>query len=277
MSTADRRSKLVVRDLVIAYAKGGLEVTAISNLSLSVADGEFIAIVGPSGCGKSTLLKAIDCLIPVTAGSIEIGGVPVTQPGYDRAVVFQDGRLLPWRTVLGNVMFPLEGRNVPKREARDRAVREISRVGLTRFEKAFPNQLSGGMQQRVNLARALAVNPQLLLLDEPFASLDAQTREYMQQELLDIWERERTTALFVTHQIDEAVFLADRVIVLSASPGRVKRELMIDLPRPRHLALKRSASFHAYEDEIWGEIENFAGDRPVPAANSLVAVGEGAA
>ncbi len=271
MTTAEQRPKLVVRDLAVGYARGEVEVTAIKNLSLSISDGEFIAIVGPSGCGKSTLLKAIDCLIQASAGTIEIDGIPVAEPGNDRAVVFQDGRLLPWRTVLGNVMFPLEGRRVAKREARDRALREISRVGLTRFEKAFPNQLSGGMQQRVNLARALAVNPKLLLLDEPFASLDAQTREYMQQELLDIWERERTTALFVTHQIDEAVFLADRVVVLSASPASVKRELVIDLPRPRHLSLKRSAAFHAYEDAIWADIENFEGNRTARPEGSLAA------
>jgi NitT/TauT family transport system ATP-binding protein len=188
-------------------------------------------------------------------------------------MVFQDGRLLPWRTVLANITLPLEGRGVPKAEARDRAMALVERVGLTRFAKAFPNQLSGGMQQRVNLARALVVNPQVLLLDEPFAALDAQTREYMQQELLNIWERDRVTAIFVTHQIDEAIFLADRVLVLSSSPGRLKREFVIDLLRPRHLAVKRSAQFHGYEDAIWTEIGAFAGDATARPGEPAIAAG----
>jgi NitT/TauT family transport system ATP-binding protein len=262
---ADGAPKVVVRDLTVVYARAGLTVTAIEDLSLNVADGEFLAIVGQSGCGKSTLLKAIDGLVPAASGWIEIDGARVTRPSPRKAMVFQDGRLLPWRTVLGNVSLPLEGRRVSRGEARARAMREIDRVGLTRFSRAWPNQLSGGMQQRVNLARALVTNPQVLLLDEPFAALDAHTREYMQQELLNIWERERTTAIFVTHQIDEAIFLADRVIVLSTSPGRLKREFVIDIPRPRRLEVKRTGPFHAYEDAIWAEIGAFQGDVPRPA------------
>ncbi len=256
----DRAQKVIVQDVVIRYERAGFAVTAVEGLSLSVRDGEFVAVVGQSGCGKSTLLKAIDGLIPVASGYIEVDGRRVTRPGPAKAMVFQDGRLLPWRTVLGNIMLPLEGRGVPKAEARERAMALVERVGLTRFAKAFPNQLSGGMQQRVNLARALVVNPQVLLLDEPFAALDAQTREYMQQELLNIWERDRVTAVFVTHQIDEAIFLADRVLVLSSSPGRLRREFVIDIPRPRQLAVKRTPQFHAYEDAIWSEIGAFGGD-----------------
>ena len=273
--SADLPHKVAVRDLTIEYSRNDLKVTAIENLSLSVSDGEFVAIVGQSGCGKSTLLKAIDGLLPVAAGQIEIDGIRVTKPSPRKAMVFQDGRLLPWRSVLGNITLPLEGRGVPKREAHERAMALIDRVGLTRFAKAFPNQLSGGMQQRVNLARALIVNPQVLLLDEPFAALDAQTREYMQQELLNIWERDRVTAIFVTHQIDEAIFLADRVLVLSSSPGRLKREFVIDIPRPRNLRVKRSPQFHDYEDAIWAEIGAFGGDTsaaPVQPATAAEAV-----
>jgi NitT/TauT family transport system ATP-binding protein len=271
--SADRPQKVAVRDLVIQYSRNDLKVTAIENLSLDVADGEFVAIVGQSGCGKSTLLKAIDGLIPAAAGYIEIDSIRVQKPSPRKAMVFQDGRLLPWRSVLANITLPLEGRGVPKAEARERAMALVERVGLTKFAKAFPNQLSGGMQQRVNLARALVVNPQVLLLDEPFAALDAQTREYMQQELLNIWERDRVTAVFVTHQIDEAIFLADRVLVLSSSPGRLKREFVIDLARPRHLAVKRSSEFHAYEDAIWMEIGAFAGDGAGRPGEAAVAAG----
>jgi NitT/TauT family transport system ATP-binding protein len=274
--SADRPEKVAVRDLVIEYSRNDLKVTAIEDLSLTVADGEFVAIVGQSGCGKSTLLKAIDGLIPAAAGYIEVDGRRVTRPGPSKAMVFQDGRLLPWRSVLGNITLPLEGRGVPKHEANERAMALIERVGLTRFAKAFPNQLSGGMQQRVNLARALVVQPQVLLLDEPFAALDAQTREYMQQELLNIWERDRTTAIFVTHQIDEAIFLADRVLVLSSSPGRLRREFVIDLPRPRQLTVKRSPQFHGYEDAIWMEIGAFQGDDAGRAGAPALATGASA-
>jgi NitT/TauT family transport system ATP-binding protein len=272
----DRARKVIVQDVVIRYERSGFVVTAVQGLSLAVGDGEFVAVVGQSGCGKSTLLKAIDGLIPVASGYIEVDGRRVTRPGPAKALVFQDGRLLPWRTVLGNITLPLEGRGVSKGEARDRAMALVERVGLTRFAKAFPNQLSGGMQQRVNLARALVVNPQVLLLDEPFASLDAQTREFMQQELLNIWERDRVTAVFVTHQIDEAIFLADRVLVLSSSPGRLKAEFTIDIPRPRNLKVKRSAAFHEYEDAIWNEIGAFQGDAAVRPAEALLATGANA-
>lgn len=255
--SGDAVRKVVVQNVVIRYERAGFAVTAVQDLSLDVRDGEFVAIVGQSGCGKSTLLKAIDGLIPVASGAIEVDGRRVTRPGPSKAMVFQDGRLLPWRTVLGNITLPLEARRVPKAQARERAMDLIERVGLARFAKAYPNQLSGGMQQRVNLARALVVNPQVLLLDEPFAALDAQTREYMQQELLNIWERERVTAIFVTHQIDEALFLADRVLVLSASPGRLKKEFVVEIPRPRTLGIKRTPLFHEYEDAIWNEIGAF--------------------
>jgi NitT/TauT family transport system ATP-binding protein len=220
-----------------------------------VADGEFVAIIGPSGCGKSTLLNAIMGLLPASQGSVSVAGKPVRGPAANRATVFQEPRLLPWRTVLRNVSLGLEAQGVKRAESKARATREIERVGLDGFENFYPGQLSGGMQQRVNLARALAVAPALLLLDEPFAALDAQTREQMQSELMRIWQQTRATTLFVTHQIDEALFLADRVLVLSSRPGHISREFVIGLERPRSLAMKRTAVFHEYEDALWSEID----------------------
>jgi NitT/TauT family transport system ATP-binding protein len=229
---------------------------AVDGVDLQVATGEFVAIVGPSGCGKTTFLNAVDGLLPITGGALSLGGRPVKAPGPDRAMVFQQPSLLPWRTVLGNVVYGLEmQRGLRKREAEDRARGFIGLVGLEGFENTFPLELSGGMQQRVNLARALAVDPEMLLLDEPFASLDAQTREFMQLELLKIWGQTRKTALFITHDIKEAIYLADRVVVFTARPGRVKESLQIDLPRPRELRVKRDPRFIEYEDHIWSSIE----------------------
>jgi NitT/TauT family transport system ATP-binding protein len=198
----------------------------------------------------------VDGLLPPTAGRIYLDGKEVREPGPDRAMVFQDASLLPWRTVLGNVLYGLECQKVDRRSALDRARTFIDMVGLSGFEHHYPHELSGGMQQRVNLARALALDPQILLMDEPFASLDAQTRELMQEELLAIWQRAGKTVLFVTHQINEAVYLSDRVIVFSARPGRVKRVLPIEIERPRKLRVKRDPRFLRYEDEIWTQIED---------------------
>jgi NitT/TauT family transport system ATP-binding protein len=229
---------------------------AVDGATLEISQGEFVSIVGPSGCGKTTFLNAVDGLLPITSGSLEINGHAVSKPGPDRAMVFQQPSLLPWRTVLGNVVYGLEmqGRT-SKTERAERARELIHLVGLGGFEHAFPTELSGGMQQRVNLARALATDPDMLLLDEPFAALDAQTREFMQSELLRIWGETRKTALFITHDIKEAVYLADRVLVFSKRPGRVKACIDVDLPRPRELGVKRAARFLEYEDEIWNHIE----------------------
>jgi NitT/TauT family transport system ATP-binding protein len=228
----------------------------VDRVSLDIRPGEFVAIVGPSGCGKTTFLNAVDGLLPISGGILELNGVRIARPGPDRAMVFQQASLLPWRTVLGNVVYGLElqGRT-PKAARMERAREFIQLVGLAGFEDAFPTELSGGMQQRVNLARALATDPEMLLLDEPFAALDAQTREFMQRELLRIWGETRKTALFITHDIKEAVYLADRVMVFTRRPGRVKACVQIDLPRPRELSLKREAHFLKYEDEIWKSIE----------------------
>lgn len=229
---------------------------ALDAVNLEVRQGEFVCIVGPSGCGKTTFLNCVDGLLPVTSGTITLNGQTVTGPGRDRAMVFQQASLLPWRTVMGNVTYGLELQGWNKRQARERGNEFVSLVGLDGFADAYPNELSGGMQQRVNLARALATDPQMLLLDEPFAALDAQTREFMQAELLKIWRATQKTALFVTHQINEAIYLADRVLVFAARPGRVHSDIPIDLPRPRPLRIKRDPAFLKYEDQIWDIIED---------------------
>ncbi len=232
------------------------KLLALDDVSLKVMDGEFVSIVGPSGCGKTTFLNVVDGLLPATGGRVVLDGKVVAQPGPDRAVVFQDASLLPWRTVMGNVLYGLECQGMNSREARERAQHFIGMVGLRGFENHYPHELSGGMQQRVNLARALVMDPQILLMDEPFASLDAQTREVMQEELLQIWREARKTVLFITHQINEAVYLSDKVIVFTARPGKVKQTVPVDIERPRKLAVKRDSRFLQAEDYIWNLIED---------------------
>src|SRR5262249_4994258 len=252
------RMKLVIEHLTKHYyvERDGRQNLALADVSLSVNDGEFLAIVGPSGCGKTTLLNIVAGLLPYERGSVTIDGRRVTGAGTDRAVVFQHASLLPWRTISGNVRYGME---LHKRfdagtmAARTRTFIEL--VGLTGFERHYPSELSGGMQQRVNLARALAADPAVLLMDEPFAALDAQTREFMQAELLKIWSKARKTVLFITHQINEAIYLADRVVVMSARPGRVKDVFRVPFGRPRTLALKPDPRFLELEDEIWKLIE----------------------
>ena len=250
-------AKLEAQDIRLDYVqpRTNTRLTALAGVNLKIMDGEFVAIVGPSGCGKTTFLSVVDGLVPASAGRILVDGAAVTRPGPDRAVVFQDASLLPWRTVLRNVLYGLECVGVKTREARERAAHFIDMVGLAGFEQHYPYELSGGMQQRVNLARALVMDPKILLMDEPFASLDAQTREAMQEELLRIWVKAKKTVLFVTHQIDEAIYLSDRVAVFSGRPGRVKEIIPVAIERPRRLTLKREARFHAIEDRIWSLIE----------------------
>jgi NitT/TauT family transport system ATP-binding protein len=249
-------AKLEARRVAIEYRRQrtGDTLVAVDGVDLSIQTGEFVAIVGPSGCGKTTFLNAVDGLIPVAAGTLLLDGREIAAPGPDRAMVFQQPSLLPWRTVTGNVLYGLEMQHRRNRDSQEIAKRLIDLVGLSGFADAWPSELSGGMQQRVNLARALAIDPELLLLDEPFAALDAQTRETMQQELLRVWNETRKTALFITHDIAEAVFLADRVIVFTARPGRVKLEVKVDLPRPRDLRMKRDTQFVDFERRIWETI-----------------------
>ena len=249
--------KLEACDVTLDYVqpRTGTRLRALDRINLTIADGEFVSIVGPSGCGKTTFLSVVDGLIAATGGRILVDGDAVTRPGPDRAVVFQDASLLPWRTALNNVLYGLECIGAPRREARERAQHFVALVGLAGFEHNYPHELSGGMQQRVNLARALVMDPKILLMDEPFAALDAQTREAMQEELLRIWKAAGKTVLFITHQIDEAVYLSDRVVVLGRRPGRIREIVPIDLPRPRALGVKRTPAFAAYVDRIWGMSE----------------------
>ena len=263
------RPKLEAQDIRLDYfqPRTNTRLTALDGVNLAIMDGEFVAIVGPSGCGKTTFLSVVDGLIAATGGRVLVDGEVVTKPGPDRAVVFQDASLLPWRTVLGNVLYGLECVGVPMREARERAAHFIDLVGLSGFEHHYPYELSGGMQQRVNLARALVMDPKILLMDEPFASLDAQTREVMQEELLRIWAQAKKTVLFITHQIDEAIYLSDRVVVFSGRPGKVKETIAVDMERPRPLGVKRQPRFHAIEDRIWGLIEEDVKGRMTAIAN----------
>lgn len=250
-------TKLIATNVSVDYhiARTGEHFRALDDVSLQVNEGEFVSLLGPSGCGKTTFLNAVDGLVAITRGEIRINGAPATKPGKDRAMVFQSPALLPWRTVMGNVMYGLELQHHSDAQANARAHQLITLVGLAGFENRFPNELSGGMQQRVNIARALATDPEILLLDEPFANLDAQTREFMQAELLRIWSATRKTALFVTHNITEAIYLSDRVVVFTARPGKIKQVVPINLPRPRPLKMKRQVDFLKYEDELWVLIE----------------------
>ncbi len=241
---------LIARGVHMEYRdrKSDTSLVAIESMDLDVRAGEFVSLLGPSGCGKSTFLKIVNGLLKGTAGEIRLRAAG---NGREDAMVFQDAALFPWYSVLDNVAYGLVCAGVPRKQARERAMPLIELVGLAGFADRYPYQLSGGMQQRANLARALAVDSEILLMDEPFASLDAQTREVMQAELLRIWNAAKKTVVFVTHQIDEAIYLSDRVVVMSARPGRILADIRIDLPRPRALDVKRRAEFTGYADQIW--------------------------
>ena len=227
-------SHIEIRDVSLVYDTPSGRVHAVDTVSFDIRASEFICIVGPSGCGKSTLLNIIAGFIPPTGGEIRIGGQAVSGHGMDRGVVFQDfAQLFPWRTALGNVTFGLEMKGIGKAEREEIALRQLRLVKLEKFVQSYPHHLSGGMQQRVAIARALAYNPSVLLMDEPFAALDALTRDDMQRLLADVWRETRKTVIYVTHNVAEAVYLADRVVVMTPHPGRVKIELPIPLARPR--------------------------------------------
>ncbi len=225
-------------------------IHALSDISLTVEDGEFITIVGPSGCGKSTLLKILAGLQPATEGVVELDGTPVSAPRRDIGIVFQNPVLFPWRTILDNVLLPAEVQGRPMAKAKERARHLLSMVGLGDFEKKYPMELSGGMQQRASITRALVNDPRILLMDEPFGALDAMTREQMNLELQRIWSESGKTVVLITHSIPEAVFLADRVVVLSARPGRIARIIKVDIPRPRSMAVLSEPEF----GRICGEV-----------------------
>jgi NitT/TauT family transport system ATP-binding protein len=233
----------------------GQSIEVLQDVSLSVRRGEFVTIVGPSGCGKTTLLRIFAGLIPFSDGHVLHDGKVVNGPSPSVGFVFQSDNLMPWRTVWDNIGLGPELRGESKRTYAPRIERLLDLVGLSGFERYYPHQLSGGMRQRINLARALAIEPDVLLMDEPFAALDAQTREIMQDELLRIWRGTGNTVIFITHQIDEALFLADRLVILAARPGRVQEVLEVDIPRPRSLEVKRSARFVELVDHVWHGIE----------------------
>jgi NitT/TauT family transport system ATP-binding protein len=243
-------AKIRVENLSKVYVTNGRKVEALRGLSLEIKEGEFFGIVGPSGCGKTTLLNLIAGLEKPTEGTILINGREVEGPGFDRGMLFQEGALLPWRNVIKNVEFGLEIKGVDKRKRGEISRKYLALVGLEGFEDSYPYELSGGMLQRTALARVLTFEPEILLMDEPFAAVDALTREKLQDEILRIWEKTRKTIVFVTHSIDEIIYLSDRVAVLTGRPARAKKIINIELPRPRREA-RKSQQFAAYRDEIW--------------------------
>ena len=250
-----KNMKLEVKNVAKTFVKltdqAPVGIQALGDVSLSVASGDFVSVIGPSGCGKSTLLRIIDGLIPADQGQILVDGKTVTGPGRDRAVVFQYFGLYPWRSVLRNVEFGLELQDVSSAERRQRALANIAKVGLRGFESHFPHELSGGMRQRVGLARALTLNPEVILMDEPFSSVDEQTRELLQEQLLDLWQETRKTILFITHSIDEAVYMSSRIVVMGARPGRVVEEIPVDLPRPRRSDVRAMPRFGEIRSYAW--------------------------
>lgn len=251
-------AKITVRDLTKTYNSGN--VVALQNVTFEVEPYESLCILGPSGCGKTTLLRVLDCLISRDQGEILLDGVPVTAPRPDVAMVFQHFGLFPWKSLEENIAYGLTLRGKPKQEISRTVERYIHLVGLKGFEKCYPYQLSGGMQQRAGLARALAVNPSLLLMDEPFGSLDAQTRETLQEELSKILEQERKTMIFVTHSIDEAIYLGDRILLMTPRPGKIREILPVEIQRPRGITQvrsdPRSLELRTY---IWEQLKRDAG------------------
>ena len=232
----------------------GQTTQALLPVDFDVAENDFVTILGPSGCGKSTMLRIVAGLDHPTSGRVLLGGRPVEGPGADRGMVFQSYTLFPWLTIEQNIRFGLRERGMPESQQKERAQYFIAKVGLRGFEQHFPKQLSGGMQQRTAIARALANDPKILLMDEPFGALDNQTRVLMQELLLGIWEAERKTVMFVTHDIDEAIFMANRVAVFSARPGRIKSEIAVNLPHPRHYTIKTSPEFMDLKARLTEEI-----------------------
>jgi NitT/TauT family transport system ATP-binding protein/sulfonate transport system ATP-binding protein len=235
---------------VFPGARGGPAVEALSPVSLGVEENDFIAILGPSGCGKSTLLRIVAGLETPSTGRVVLDGQPIDGPGADRGMVFQSYTLFPWLSVLDNVAFGLRERGVPRERREEAARRVLAEVGLSAFAGHYPHMLSGGMQQRTALARALANDPKILLLDEPFGALDHQTRSLMQELLLGVWEASRKTVLFVTHDIEEAIFMGSRVVVMTARPGRIKADIAVPLPHPRDYRMKAAPEFAALKAEL---------------------------
>jgi NitT/TauT family transport system ATP-binding protein len=236
----------------VYHSKRG-EVEALTDISLSIYEGEFLCIIGPSGCGKSTLLRILAGLYQQSSGKIIVHTNPANHRP-ENAVVFQEYAIFPWRTVLDNVAFGLEMRNVPRPERLKKTNEYLEKVGLTQFSHHFPYQLSGGMKQRVALARAMASDPEILLMDEPFGALDAQTRMVLQEELLRIWDEEKKTVVYITHSIEEAIMLGDRVVLMTARPGRIKHIYSVDLPRPRNLEIRTTPEYNQLAQILWEDL-----------------------
>ncbi|PLT29776.1 ABC transporter ATP-binding protein [Peribacillus deserti] len=247
--------RIVVENVAKTFIDSKREVTALQNINFSIENQEFIVLVGPSGCGKSTLLNIVGGLLSPSDGSIYFEG---TNDKPNLAIVFQEIALFPWRTVFENVVYGLEEKGASKQEIQEKGQHYINMVGLNGFEKAYPKQLSGGMKQRAGIARALCIEPDLLLMDEPFSALDAQTRTLMQEELLTIWNRTKLSTLYVTHNIQEAVYLADRVIVLSRHPGTIKQIIQIDMPKTGRDSVQNREQFEKYSNQIWDLIRHDA-------------------
>jgi NitT/TauT family transport system ATP-binding protein len=238
------------------YTKDGKTLAIVEIDEFAAREGEFITVIGPSGCGKSTFLHIVGGFIPADHGTIRVYGQPVNGPGPDRGMMFQEFSLFPWKSVAGNIAWGLEAQNVPRKQIEETVGQYLTMMGLSDFRNHYPAELSGGMKQRTALARVLAFDPKVLLMDEPFGALDAQTREQMQEELMNLWERTKKTVVFVTHDIDEAVFLADRVVVLTARPARIREEVTIDLPRPRDIEVRKSVKLLEYRNYIWDLIRS---------------------
>jgi len=245
-----------LRNVSMVYERNGVPFTAVEDISLTIAEGGFASIIGPSGCGKTTLLKIIAGLITPTAGEVVVDGNVITGPGPDRALVFQNFVLLPWATIVDNAAFGLEARGMNKGDRRHIAAEQLARVGLTGFENHYPRELSGGMQQRVGIARALAVDPAYLLMDEPFGALDALTRQLMQKDLLALWQESGPrTAAFVTHSMDEAVFLSDRIVLMNTRPGRIEDVIDVPFGRPRDPDITSSSEYNDFTGYLWSRLE----------------------
>ena len=254
MAGDNKSVKLKIDNVYKEYDTSKGKMIALNGVNLYIAENEFICVVRPSGCGKSTMLNIIAGLLEPTSGNVYLDGKPIEGTGVERGVVFQQYALFPWRTVIKNVMFGLEMKKVPKDQAEQIARKYIKSVGLEGFEHSYPKELSGGMKQRVAIARAYAANPEVLLLDEPFGALDAQTRVQLQTELLNTWEQEKKTCFFITHDVDEAIILAQRVVIMSARPGRIKKIVNIDIPYPRTQETKSDPRFLELKAEIWNEV-----------------------
>lgn len=249
--TENKANAIEIDGLRKVYSRKDKDVEVIRDITLNIKEGDFVSIVGPSGCGKSTFLHIVGGFIDNTAGTVKVRGKEVSKPGPDRGMMFQESALFPWRKVYGNVAWGLEMKKLCKKEIAERVEHYLRLVGLWDFRNHLPSELSGGMRQRVSLAKTLAINPDVLLMDEPFGALDAQTREVMQDELLRIWTESQKSVLFVTHDIDEAVYLSDYIVALSKRPTTVKEIVKVDLDRPRNMEIRKSYKFVDYRNYVW--------------------------